>query len=98
MSHERDMQEFEQAPIAKKLHKPQPNTDGSKNPFYEIPKWVNDCDDLIEYLELNYFEGCILKSLWTHIGKRHDATNPMREAKKRKHYSEKELTRLQKKA
>lgn len=67
--------------------------DGSKNNFYEIPEWVKDVDDLAEYLKLSFDEGNILKSLWCKIGDRHDATNPMREARKCVHYSERRLNR-----
>ena len=72
------------------------NTDGGKNPFYEIPDDVKDVDDLCEYLELNFFMGNILKSLWAKKGNRHEATDEKREAKKRVHYAQKELNRLEK--
>lgn len=69
------------------------NSDGGKNNFYEIPSSVTDVDDLCEFLELNFSQGNILKSLWVNKGNRHNATNPLREAKKRKHYSDRELKR-----
>jgi len=34
-----------------------------KNDFYSIPDWVEDVDDLVEYLNLSFDEGNILKSL-----------------------------------
>lgn len=67
--------------------------DGSKNSFYELPTWVKDVDDLAEYLKLSFDEGNILKSLWCNIGNRHDATNPLREARKGLHYSQRRLNR-----
>ena len=72
------------------------NNDGGKNSFYAIPEDVKDVDDLCEYLELNFYMGNILKSLWANKGNRHEATDEMREAKKRLHYSQKELNRLEK--
>ena len=42
--------------------------DGSKNNFYQIPEWVEDLDDLAEYLDLDGFEFNVLKSLWIKIG------------------------------
>jgi hypothetical protein len=71
-------------------------SDGGKNNFYQIPEWVNDVDDLCEYLELNFASGNILKSLWANKGKRHAATDSIREAKKRVHYANRELDRLEK--
>ncbi|TLP41053.1 hypothetical protein [Arcobacter arenosus] len=70
--------------------------DGSKNDFYKIPDWVEDVDDLHEYLQLDGYEFNILKSLWSRLGNRHGATNPIREAKKCLHYAEKRLKRVQK--
>ena len=69
-------------------------SDGGKNSFYEIPNTVNDVDDLCEYLELNFAQGNILKSLWINKGQRHKGTNELREAKKRVHYSQRELNRI----
>ncbi len=85
----------ESVPCATKIYVKPPNEDGGKNPFYDIPKWVEDCDDLIEYLDLNYAEGCILKSLWSKKGNRHKATYPLREAKKRAHYANRELMKVE---
>jgi hypothetical protein len=70
-------------------------SDGGKNSFYEIPNCVNDVDDLCEFLGLNFAQGNILKSLWSNKGRRHSATNPLREAKKRKHYADRELKRIE---
>lgn len=61
--------------------------DGSKNSFYAIPEWVEDLDDLAEYLKLDGFEFNILKSLWVHIGTRHSGTDEKREINKCLHYS-----------
>lgn len=72
------------------------NNDGGRNHFYDIPEWVVDVDDLAEYLELNYALGNVLKSLWINIGTRHAATNENREAKKRVHYANRELNRINK--
>lgn len=69
------------------------NKDGSKTDFYNIPEWVKDADDLAEYLELNFYLGNVLKTLWCNKGKRHDGTNKPREDKKRLHYSRKEAER-----
>ena len=66
-------------------------SDGKKNKFYEIPKWVKDLDDLSEYLDLDPYEFNVLKTLWIHKGKRHDGTNESRELNKRLHYSKKSL-------
>ena len=71
-------------------------SDGSKNKFYQIPEWVEDCDDLAEYLSLNSAMGNILKTMWVNIGVRHDGTDPLREAKKRVHYASRELERINK--
>lgn len=65
--------------------------DGGKNDFYAIPEWVKDCDYLAEYLELSFFEGNILKTLWIHKGDRHKGTNRERELNKRLHYAKKSL-------
>ena len=62
---------------------------GSKNKFYEIPKWVKDLDDLSEYLQLDGFEFNILKTLWIHKGNRHNGTSKEREINKRLHYAKK---------
>ncbi len=69
------------------------NTDGSKNSFYDIPDWVCDADDLIEHLRLSFDEGNIMKSLWCKLGDRHKGTNPVRDARKGLHYSERRLDR-----
>lgn len=67
---------------------------GSKNKFYALPNWVNDCDTLSEYLELNPDEFNVLKTLWLHKGKRHEGTNEEREINKRVHYSIRSLIKL----
>ena len=71
-------------------------SDGGKNSFYDIPEWVLNVDDLAEYLDLRGDEFNILKSLWTNIGQRHDATNPLRESKKCLHYADRRFKRLEK--
>lgn len=71
------------------------NLDGSKNSFYEIPKWIKDLDDLSEYLELDPYEFNILKTLWIHKGNRHQGTNEKRELNKRLHYSNKSLEKFE---
>jgi len=91
MEFERDVETREEVEETKSF-----NNDGGKNSFYEIPSEVKDVDDLCEYLELNFFMGNILKSLWVKKGKRHEATDEKREAKKRVHYAQKELNRLEK--
>lgn len=63
--------------------------DGSKNNFYAIPAWVEDLDDLSEYLELDGYEFNILKTLWVHKGNRHNGTDEAREINKRLHYAQK---------
>lgn len=70
------------------------NLDGSKNDFYNIPDWVEDVDDLTEYLKLDFFDGNILKSLWYNIGDRHSGTNRKREARKGLHYSNRRVKKV----
>lgn len=67
---------------------------GLKNSFYQIPEWIKDLDDLSEYLKLDPYEFNILKTLWIHLGDRHDGTNEVREVNKCIHYSEKRLKKL----
>ena len=67
---------------------------GSKNSFYDIPKWVKDLDTLSEYLDLDPYEFNILKTLWINKGKRHDGTNKERELNKCEHYSKKRLEKF----
>jgi len=70
------------------------SNDGSKNSFYAIPEWVEDVDDLAEYLKLDGFEFNVLKSLWAHIGDRHSGTNVKREANKRVHYANRSVAKI----
>lgn len=67
--------------------------DGSKNSFYAIPAWVEDLDDLSEYLKLDGFEFNLLKTLWVNMGDRHTGTNEAREINKRVHYANKSKTK-----
>jgi hypothetical protein len=73
------------------------SNDGGKNSFYEIPEWVKDLDDLAEYLQLDGFEFNTLKTLWINIGMRHTGTTEEREIKKRIHYSNKSLKKMERK-
>ncbi len=72
------------------------SNDGSKNSFYAIPDSVKDLDDLAEYLELDPNEFNVLKTLWVNKGIRHNGTTPEREVKKRIHYSQRSLVKLEK--
>lgn len=67
---------------------------GSKNKFYELPSWVNDCDTLAEYLDLDPYEFNILKTLWINKGARHNGTDKEREIMKCIHYSNKRLDKF----
>lgn len=71
------------------------NLDGSKNSFYAIPEWVEDLDDLSEYLELDPYEFNILKTLWIHKGNRHSGNSEKRELNKRVHYANKSLKKFE---
>ena len=78
-----------------KFHnKEEQKNNGLKNSFYKIPDWIKDLDDLSEYLKLDPYEFNILKTLWIHLGDRHDGTNEAREVNKCIHYSEKRLKKL----
>ena len=69
--------------------------DGSKNSFYEIPEWVKDCDDLADYLGLDFFQGNILKSIWgISKGNRHSGTSKDRDLNKIIHYANKSKDKL----
>ena len=69
--------------------------DGSKNSFYSIPEWVKDCDDLADYLGLDFFQGNILKSIWgISKGNRHSGTNKERDLNKIIHYASKSKEKL----
>lgn len=72
-------------------------SNGLKNSFYEIPSWVEDLDDLSEYLQLDPYEFNTLKTLWLHKGNRHDGTNELREINKAIHYSNKRLEKFNRK-
>lgn len=59
---------------------------GGNNPFYKIPNWVNDVDDLAEHLKLNGSSFNILKSLFGLSKPRHNGTDEERDIKKIIHY------------
>ena len=69
-------------------------SDGSKTNYYNIPDWVEDLDDLIEYLDLGFDGGNCMKALFgmaiaRKTGKtRHDGTSIVRDSNKLFHYSE----------
>lgn len=83
---------FNDEPCEKSL---EVSNDGSHNSFYDFPEYVSNIDDLSEYLGLDGFEFNILKSLTHRIGKRHEATDEMREAKKCVHYADRRLKKLE---
>jgi len=64
-----------------------------KNDFYSIPDWVEDVDDLVEYLNLSFDEGNILKSLWGNLG-----TDKLKAANKCLHYAQRRQKRILKDA
>ncbi|RLF27508.1 MAG: hypothetical protein DRN14_05345 [Thermoplasmata archaeon] len=60
---------------------------GGSNNFYDIPDWVENVDDLNEYLKSTGPMSNILKSLFSSLGERHKGTSERRDAKKILHYS-----------
>jgi len=68
--------------------------DGKKNNWYRFPDWVNDIDTLAEYLDLDFYEGNILKTLTANLGARHAGTSKERELNKRLHYAEMAIKKL----
>ena len=63
------------------------SNDGLKNNFYKIKKWVSDCDDLGESLNLSGFTFNILKALFGLNESRHSGTSPIRDSNKLLHYA-----------
>lgn len=75
-------------------------SDGLKNEYYDIVDWVQDLDDLSEYLELRSDEFNCLKAIWgiamnRKINKtRHTGTNEERDANKLYHYANRIKNRI----
>ena len=60
---------------------------GGKTDYYQIPDWIKDADDFIEYRNMNFFQGNILKAAWCFNTNRHSGTDPIRELNKIIHYA-----------
>lgn len=62
--------------------------------YYDLPDNVKSAQDLIEYLNLNFANGNILKSLIRQHGTQTKATEEIYEAEKRYYFAERELRRV----
>ena len=69
---------------------------GLDAPYYDLPENIHSAQDLIEYLDLNFANGNILKSLVRQYGSATKNTEEIYEAEKRYFFAERELRRVQK--
>ena len=68
---------------------------GLDAPYYDLPDNIHSTQDLIEYLDLNFANGNILKSLIRQYGSQTKATEDIYEAQKRYYFAKRELQRVQ---
>jgi len=61
-----------------------------------IPEWVKNFNDLVQYLDLNFFQGRILQSMWCNISPRENIADDLVKATHRLQYCVKEVDRLEK--
>src|SRR5210317_1873147 len=62
--------------------------------YYDLPDNIRSAQDLIEYLELNFANGNILKSLVRQYGSTTKETDELYEAEKRYFFAKRELERV----
>ena len=67
---------------------------GLDAPYYDIPPTVKCIQDAVEYLNLNFANGNILKSLWREHGAQTKNTDALYEAEKRFYFAKRELERV----
>ena len=67
---------------------------GLDAPYYDIPPSIKCIQDAVEYLNLNFANGNILKSLWRENGTQTKATDALYEAEKRFYFAKRELERV----
>ncbi len=70
---------------------------GGKTSYYQLesaPFPIDDADDFAEWRGMNFFQGNILKVVWTFNQGRHSGTDYERDLNKIKHYANRELKRI----
>jgi len=70
---------------------------GLDAPYYDLPANIHSAQDLIEYLDLDFANGNILKSLIRENGSQTKATDELYEAEKRYYFAERHLRNVQRK-
>ena len=68
---------------------------GLDAPYYDLPENIHSAQDLIEYLDLNFANGNILKSLIREHGAQTKATDTQYEAEKRYYFAKRHLSKVQ---
>ena len=72
---------------------------GGKTDYYQLssaPFKINDADDFAEWRKMNFFQGNMLKVVWTFNTGRHLGTSYERDLNKVIHYAKRELKRVKK--
>jgi len=69
---------------------------GGSTDYYKLKSGLKDVQDIIEWREMNYAQGNILKVAMTFNVGRHDASNTVRELNKIIYFAQRELKRLAK--
>lgn len=67
---------------------------GGNTSYYDIPEHAKNVQDLIEYFEMNFAQGNILKAAYCLTSNRHDGTNYERELNKIIWFCKRELSRI----
>lgn len=71
---------------------------GGKTDYYQLassPFPINDADDFAEWRKMNFFQGNILKVVWTFNTGRHSGTDEIRDLNKIIHYANREKERIE---
>ena len=71
---------------------------GGKTDYYQLassPFPINDADDFAEWRGMNFFQGNILKVVWTFNTGRHSGTDQIRDLNKIIHYANREKERIE---
>lgn len=70
------------------------HNNGGKTDYYDLPKDVKCCQDIIEWRKMNFQQGNIFKVAFTFNQGRHDATTYERELNKIIYFAQRELERI----
>ena len=90
----RQAKEYEEV-IRERLAKFENKPTGLHAEYYDLPDNVRSAQDLIEYLNLDFANGNILKSLIREHGTQTKATDALYEAEKRYYFAKRHLQRVQ---